>query len=169
MSSLRAASTDDGAGAASPAATAILSLLGPAAGAAALRERVGELAELDLGLVRFGQLAGELGNLRRLAPQEIEVERLSVEQVLHIDEDGWDSPFPQPAGAGGKGLGAVPLQTRQEQIILHRHPAEERAVQLVARCGVQRREDLSHFQSAAGAGEEARPPTENRRPLPPKT
>src|SRR3954467_4990350 len=102
MSSLRAASTDDGAGAASSAAAAILGLLGAAAGAAALRERVGELAELDLSLVGFGQLARELGNLRRLASQEIEVERLAVEQMFDINENRGDTPFLQPARAGGE-------------------------------------------------------------------
>ena len=50
------------------------------------RERVGELAELDRGLVGCGQSIGDLGRLRGRVAQEVEVEPLAVEQMLDVDQ-----------------------------------------------------------------------------------
>src|SRR4029450_13887103 len=75
------------------AGAAVLGILGAAAGAAAGDERIGKLAELHLGLIDLGQFAGDFVQLGRRVAEKIEQQRLSVEQVFDIDENGWDLPL----------------------------------------------------------------------------
>ena len=86
ISAFRAASTRHRARCTTLAATLSLGFFGAASGTATFDERLGELAKLHLGLVRFCQMSRVNLELWRDVPKKVEEQSLSVEQMLYVNQ-----------------------------------------------------------------------------------
>src|SRR5687768_15222471 len=80
------ASRGDGAG--STRRAAARALFRAAAGSAAGGERLGELSQLGLRFVTFGQLFGQRRDFRRRLAKEVKIDRRAVEKHFDIDQRG---------------------------------------------------------------------------------
>lgn len=137
---------------------------GSAAGTAAVFERIGELAELDLRLVGRREFGRQFVTRRRHLAEEVEVERSPIEQMLDVEQDVRKAALAQQIGTRLIRFAAATFETSQQQIVFDRNLTKELAVaaraRLIGICMARQfvdAENLPHLQPADGSTDYPRP------------
>jgi hypothetical protein len=150
-----AGAAGDGAGRAAAGGSAAAAFFGAAVGPAAGGESFGEFGDVGFGFVDGGELGGERVELGRGLAEEIEIERLAVEEVLDIEEHGRRAGGGEAGGAGLVGFAAVFFESCQEQVVFDGDAAEQRAVGRLVVFEVSGGEDFADFEAAESAADDA--------------
>jgi hypothetical protein len=116
--------------------------------------------KLDLGFVRRSEFAGEGFDLWADFAQKVKVQRLAVEQMLDIHQDGRQMAFGQEVVARVERFISVPLDACQQQVVFGGQSTEKRAIDFSA-VRFAGREDFTNFQATRCAADDARVPRVN--------
>jgi hypothetical protein len=131
-----------------------------ATGAAAGGEQVDKLVKLHACGIGLGESRGKGVDLGSRLAEEIEQQRLAVEEEFDFGQGCGNVVFGEERFAIDKSLLSVLFQPGQQQIVLDRHAAENRPGRrtdiAVFRGIVERRKDFPHFQPTFGAADDAR-------------
>ena len=148
-------SAGDGAGGAAAGGAAAAAFFGSAAGAAAGGEGFGEFGDVGFGFVGGCEVGGEGVELGGGLAEEIEIERLAVEEVLDIEEHGRRAGGGKSGGAGVVGFAAIFFEAGEEQVVFDGDAAEQAAVTGLLVFEVGGGEDFADFEAAGGAADDA--------------
>jgi hypothetical protein len=84
--------------------------------------------KLNFGFIRRGKLAGESVEFRADVAQKVKVERLAIEQMFDIHQNGWQIAFSQQFVARLESLVAVPFNSCEQQVIFDGQASDKRAI-----------------------------------------
>lgn len=129
-------------------AGAATGFLGAALGAAALRERLGELSKFDFAVIGGRKFLGQSIDASINGAQKVKEHRFPVEEVLNIDQGSRQVLLSQQVIASVECAVAKTFQSVEYQFVFAPHDAQEISV---GRWRIDVANDDSPFQPARGA------------------